>query len=109
MWIFTHASAACVAVSFMITQLISNLNEVCFQRPAFLLGTTLQGGNEVMLVRNTLIYQYNGPPIISQGAVLSCTNQMPGNDFFFYFLKSKRSNITKLLPSLASAAGKPTK
>lgn len=68
-----------------------NQCKVCFQHPALLLGTSPQGGNEVMLFRNRLIYQDNGPLAISQGAVPSRTNQMPGNQcpqFLFISLSS---------------------
>lgn len=57
-----------------------------------------------MLVRNTLIYQDNGAGEISQGAVLSRTNQMPGNERRIFILFPERpANITKLLPPLLKA------
>lgn len=85
----TDSSAACVA-GICDQCFISRLSEVRFQHPAFLLHTTPQGGNEVMLVRNPLIYQDNGLCTISQGAVLSCTYHMPGNEWpYFLFISWK--------------------
>lgn len=58
-----------------------------------------------MLFRNPLIYQDNGPLAISQP--VAPITQL-GNECLFFFPEGS-SNITKLLPSLMSAAGKPTK
>lgn len=65
-----------------------SLSKVCFQHPAFLLRTPPWGVNEVMLFRNRFIHQDNGPLTISQGAVLSCSNQMPGNQCTYFLFIS---------------------
>lgn len=74
-------------------------NQVCVQKPTFLLPTSPWGGNEVMLLRNTLICEDNGAAEISQGAVLS---RMRTNAIFsFYFLIDRLISENCFRPQLA--------
>lgn len=84
-WKVTQPQEQCVKLCYLWSHdsllLHINFSKVRFQHPAFLFGTSPSEGNEVMLFRNQLIYQDNGTLAISQGALLSCTNQMPGNQW----------------------------